>query len=287
MVFDKTGTLTRGQPELIGLRDHSSEDLALAGALAQASAHPLARALSEAVQQVGIATRKVKELKEVPGHGVEGHWEGQVVRLGRAEWLGESPKGSTATYLRVGDATPVAFEFSDSLRDGAEVLVAALKTQGKDVILLSGDVPAAVAEVADRVGIDAWDAQMLPTDKAARIAMLAKTGRKVLMVGDGLNDTAALAAAHVSISPASALEAARVVSDIVLLGNTLGPIADAMDTAKAATRRIKENFAIAVLYNMIAVPIALAGLATPLAAALAMSGSSISVSLNSLRLVRR
>ena len=107
------------------------------------------------------------------------------------------------------------------------------------------------------------------------------------MVGDGLNDTAALAAAHASISPASALEAARVVSDIVLLGASLAPVDEALATARAAVWRIRENFAIAVLYNLVAVPVALAGLATPLAAALAMSASSISVSLNALRLVRR
>ncbi len=106
----------------------------------------------------------------------------------------------------------------------------------------------------------------------------------MLMIGDGLNDTAALAAAHVSISPASALDAARVASDIVLLGQDMAPIADAVRISQQATRRIKENFAVSGLYNIIAVPLALVGLATPLAAALAMSLSSITVSLNALRL---
>jgi Cu2+-exporting ATPase len=159
-----------------------------------------------------------------------------------------------------------------------------LKAQGKTVILLSGDHPAAVADIAARTGIDAFEAGVLPDEKVQYIERLGGSGHKVLMVGDGLNDTAALAAAYASISPASALEATRVVSDIVLLGNSLAPLADTVATAKSATRRIKENFAIAAGYNAIAIPIALLGFATPLAAALAMSFSSITVSLNALRL---
>jgi len=124
----------------------------------------------------------------------------------------------------------------------------------------------------------------LPADKVQIVQDLTAKGQKVLMVGDGLNDTAALAAAHVSISPATALDAARVAADIVLLGNELGPIADAVVTAKSATKRIRENFQIATVYNVIAVPVAIIGLATPLVAALAMSLSSITVSLNALRL---
>ena len=135
-----------------------------------------------------------------------------------------------------------------------------------------------------RLGFDDWTAEALPQDKAARIKALSGAGAKVLMVGDGLNDTAALAAAHVSISPATALDAARVASDIVLLGNDMSPMADATVIARKATRRIIENFGIAAGYNMIAVPIALLGFATPLVAALAMSVSSITVSLNALRL---
>ncbi len=287
VVFDKTGTLTAGVPEPDGLAQHSRETLSVALALAASSAHPLARSLAAAIAQLGVEPATLEAVREVPGHGVEGTWNGQPVRLGRAAWLSAAETGGTATYLQIGDAPAVAFGFNDALRDGAEQVVKALRDAGKDVILLSGDTTAAVADIARRVGIEAWEAGMLPADKAARIAVLAKAGRKVLMVGDGLNDTAALAAAHVSMSPASALEAARVVSDIVLLGASLEPIGEALEVAVAATRRIKENFSIAVLYNLIAVPIALAGLATPLAAALAMSASSITVSLNSLRLVRR
>ncbi len=287
VVFDKTGTLTRGNPELDDIAGYSARDMGVALALAQGSAHPLAIALAGAAQAAGYSPADVGDITEVPGFGLEGIWQGRTVRLGRAGWLGASVAGVTATYLKIGADPVITFRFNDALRDGAEGAVRALVKQGKDVILLSGDAPAAVANIAERVGITVWDADMLPADKAARIAVLAKAGRKVMMVGDGLNDTAALAAAHVSISPASALEAARVVSDIVLLGASLEPIAEAVLVAKSATRRIKENFAIAALYNMVAIPVALAGLATPLAAALAMSGSSISVSLNALRLTRR
>jgi P-type Cu2+ transporter len=287
VVFDKTGTLTMGQPELANLDEQATGDLSVALALAKGSAHPLARSLARAASAAGATPADLSDIREVPGHGIQALWQGQTVRLGRAAWLSARPVAATATYLQIGAQTPVAFTFNDALRDGAEQAVKDLHSAGMDVILLSGDAPAAVADIAARVGIQAWDADMLPADKAARIADLAKAGRRVLMVGDGLNDTAALAGSHVSMSPASALEAARVVSDIVLLGGSLAPIGEAIDVARAATRRIKENFSIAVVYNAIAVPIALAGLATPLAAALAMSGSSISVSLNSLRLVRR
>jgi Cu2+-exporting ATPase len=162
-----------------------------------------------------------------------------------------------------------------------------LQDNNKDVHLISGDTPGAVAELAQRLGITHWIAEALPAEKAAKIAELRDAGRHVLMVGDGLNDTAALATAHVSISPATALDAARVASDIVLLGSDLTPIAEALTLAQAATRRIRENFRIATLYNVIAVPLAMAGLATPLMAAIAMSASSITVSLNALRLKMR
>jgi Cu2+-exporting ATPase len=177
-----------------------------------------------------------------------------------------------------------AFAFTDRPRPGAEAAVRALQAAGLAIELLSGDTEAPVRDLADRLGIATWQAGVLPEDKAARVAALTAAGRKVLMVGDGLNDTAALAAAHVSISPASALDAARVASDIVLLGQDIAPIADALRISRQSARRIVENFAISGGYNIVAVPIALVGYATPLAAALAMSLSSITVTLNAMRL---
>ncbi|WP_371168223.1 heavy metal translocating P-type ATPase [Aliiroseovarius sp. 2305UL8-7] len=284
VVFDKTGTLTEGKPVVDDLSGHKAHDLSVALALAEGSSHPLAQSLTRAAHAAGIQPANVMDLREVPGKGLEGRWQERTVRLGRAEWLGANAVGQTATYLAISGAKPVVFTFTDALRPGVTEAIAALKAKGMGVTLISGDVPAAVADIAGRVGVMDWHADTLPEGKAEFVARLGKAGHKVLMVGDGLNDTAALAAAHVSISPASALEAARVVSDIVLLGKSMEPLSSAIDMSKAATRRIKENFAIAAGYNAIAIPIALIGLATPLAAALAMSTSSVSVSLNALRL---
>ncbi|PWR01616.1 cadmium-translocating P-type ATPase [Meridianimarinicoccus roseus] len=291
VIFDKTGTLTGGAPTLSDADVIPQEQLALSAALGQGSAHPLARALAQAAQDRALDLPAVTGLREVPGYGIEAQLSGQCVRLGRGDWLGApaTPGGAAddaalSTWLRVGDAPPIRLRFADRLRPGAAEAVAGLKRQGLAVRLVSGDAPAAVAALAAQVGIDDWQARATPAEKAALVAAL--PGR-VLMVGDGLNDTAALAAAHVSVSPASALDAARVASDIVLLGRDLSALAEARAVAVQATRRISENFRIATVYNVVAVPLAVAGLATPLIAALAMSLSSITVSLNALRVAGR
>jgi len=290
VVFDKTGTLTAGMPELADAGAQDADALAVAAGLGQASSHPLAQALVAAAAARGIAPADVQGLREVPGHGIAGRCDGQAVRLGRADWVGAPDAAAgrmPSTWLRVGEAAPVAFRFVDTLRPGAAAAVAGLRARGMAVKLVSGDGPAAVAAVARALGIDDWQARATPADKAAVVTALRDAGARVLMVGDGLNDTAALAAAHVSISPASALDAARVASDVVLVGQDLSALAEARAVAEQATRRIRENFRIATVYNVVAVPLAVAGLATPLIAALAMSLSSITVSLNALRVAGR
>ena len=220
----------------------------------------------------------------MPGSGIGGQWQGLPVRLGRADWVGAGPCDATATHLRIGKAAPVAFLFDDRLRPGAAEAVAGMKKLGMRVLLMSGDAPGPVNALADRLGIADRSAGLRPQDKLARIDALTAQGHRVLMIGDGLNDTAALASAHVSIAPASALDAARAASDIVLLGQTIAPVAEAVRIARIATRRMRQNFAISIAYNILAVPFALLGLATPLMAALAMSASSITVSLNAMRM---
>lgn len=284
VVFDKTGTLTAGTPQVQNLEEFTRRDLEIALALAEGSAHPLSQALTQAARAAGITAAAVSGLREIPGYGTEGQFQGRRVRLGRGAWMGAAQGSQTSAWLDTGSGAPQGFRFHDALRPGAAEAVAQLQAAGKEVLLISGDTTGAVEDLAARLGIQKWLAEALPADKAARVQMLAEQGKKVLMVGDGLNDTAALTAAHVSISPASALDAARVASDIVLLGQDLEPIAEACTVAQKATKRIQENFRIATLYNVIAVPLAIAGLATPLIAALAMSTSSITVSLNALRL---
>ncbi|SFB00682.1 Cu2+-exporting ATPase [Poseidonocella pacifica] len=284
VAFDKTGTLTTGQFRLLNREKIPKQQAAIARSLAGASDHPLAQALSAALDDKGVGAAVVTDISEVPGCGVEGMWKGQPVRLGRGDWLGAPASRETASWLRVGEDPPVEFAFTDSLRPGAEKLVHTFQERGLAVLLLSGDGSTVTRRIAEEVGIADWAAGQSPQQKAARISGLASEGRKVLFVGDGLNDTAALASAHVAISPASALDAARAASDIVLLGTDLSPIADAHRTSRVATERIRQNFRLATLYNVLAVPLAVAGFATPLIAALAMSASSITVSLNALRL---
>lgn len=284
VVFDKTGTLTMGAPEPVNLDALTRQELEIGAALGAASAHPLAQALAQAARAMGIIPVTLDEVAEVPGRGVQAMWRGTRVRLGRANWVGTEPLDVTAAYLAIGANPPRAIAFADRLRDGAAEAVSAFQAQGKRVKLISGDVPGAVSDLAARLGIEDWSAEALPEDKAAAINAVQEAGGKVLMVGDGLNDTVALAAAHVSISPANALDAARVASDIVLLGQSLAPLPEAQSVSGRAVRRIRENFAVSFGYNIVAVPIALVGLASPLLAALAMSLSSITVALNALRL---
>lgn len=279
VVFDKTGTLTLGQPHPCNIDSLTRDQKAIVAALAAGSSHPLAIALQGAETQA-LVTQK----SEQPGYGVSGIWQDQPVRLGRAAWVGAVPGEKTATWLRIGKQTPVEITFTDQLRPGAAELVKSLLEQGKSLHLLSGDVPAAVRDLANRLSIPHWQAEVLPAQKTTFVSGLVARGHKVLMVGDGLNDTGALAAATVSISPATALDAARVASDVVLMGQDISPIAMALRIATQSRKRITENFSISAAYNVIAVPVAMVGLATPLLAALAMSLSSITVTLNALRL---
>ncbi|MBL4807235.1 MAG: cadmium-translocating P-type ATPase [Rhodobacteraceae bacterium] len=284
VVFDKTGTLTTGQPQVLNANDIPEAAQAIAADLARGSSHPLSKAIANRFATTGNVT----SISEHPGFGTEGLLGGQKVRLGRANWCGYDgePPTQTATWLKIGNAAPIAILFQDQLRPEAKETVTRLLSEGLQVLLLSGDVPAQVRSTAEALGITDWVAQATPSDKVDRLAELAADGQKVLMVGDGLNDAAALAAAHVSISPASAVDASRTSADMIIVNNDLTQIVQSYRIARAAKRRILENFTVAAVYNMVSIPFALAGFATPLMAALAMSASSITVSLNAMRVGR-
>ncbi len=284
VVFDKTGTLTLGIPMLIAPQDIPQNALEIAAALAKGSAHPLSKSILRAASSAGIeANLTLTNLKETPGFGVEARLGRTHVKLGRAAWVGADEAKTTASFLKIGTQPAIKFTFADALRPGVIDLVKSLDALGIEVHMLTGDSPAAAANAAARLGIDNVAASQTPEDKARLVRALGEAGKKVLMLGDGLNDTAALASAHVSIAPASAIDAARVASDIVILKQDFSAVSECLKTARSSRARIKENFAMAAIYNAVAVPIALLGFATPLIAALAMSASSITVTINSWR----
>lgn len=282
VLFDKTGTLTLGKPTLIGGSDLPPLGFAIAAALAQSSQHPRSVAISEAAMTLDLPAAPVTDITEHPGLGVEGVWRGTPVRLGRAGWA-DPASAHEGTVLKIAAEPAIEFTFEDTIRLGADQLIQALANRDLPVTLLSGDTSAHVAALCENLGIADYHAAMLPDEKAAFLQALQHQGKRVLMVGDGLNDTAALALAHVSIAPASALDATRVAADMVLVSPDLSNIAHALRIAKRAKRRILENFGVAAVYNSVAVPLAFLGFATPLTAAIAMSTSSIIVSLNALR----
>jgi Cu2+-exporting ATPase len=282
VVLDKTGTLTLGKPRLATALD--ADVLRAAAALARCSRHPLSRALVEAAGPGKPALSP----QEFPGEGVAGEIDGVHARLGRRAFAApdaaESDDDAAELWFAHGDAAPVRMSFVDELRPDAKAVIAALQQRGLAVEVLSGDRTVAVAEAARAAGVTRWMADTPPAEKVARLETLRAAGRKVFMVGDGLNDAAALAAAHASASPGTAVEVSQAASDIVFTGAHLAPLVDAIDTARAAQKRITENLAFSALYNGIAVPIAALGYVTPLIAALAMAGSSLMVTVNALRL---
>jgi Cu2+-exporting ATPase len=229
-------------------------------------------------------------VKELPGSGMEGTWQGAGVRLGRREWVAETEtdqgfrSDKSEIWLKIGEAEPLCFRFEDALRPDASETVAALRELGLEVMLLSGDRAPAVRAAARAVGIIDWQAHCLPTDKAGALSRLKAEGKRTLMVGDGINDAPALALATTSMSPANAADISQTAAGIVFTGARLAPVEIAIRTARAARRTILQNFALAIGYNLIAVPIAMLGHATPLIAAVAMSTSSILVTANAIRM---
>lgn len=276
-LLDKTGTLTLGEPRPnIAALDVQSRSVALG--LAQNSRHPLSRGLAEALRSDGVEPATISDLAEISGSGLSGIWNGVPVALDRPK----SETSTLATRLRIGDTESI-LAFHDPLRPDVENTLAMLCEQGIDSSILSGDRNGPVENVARQLGIAAR-AQASPQDKLAALEALRAAGRYPLMVGDGLNDGPALAAAHASIAPATASDASQQAADAVFIGNRLMPVALAVRVARRTMTIVRQNFTLAIGYNALAVPLALFGYVTPLIAAIAMSLSSLIVVANSLRL---
>ena len=259
----------------------------MVGRLALSSHHPLAAAVAR-----GASDRTpIEGAVEAHGQGVRAMIDGHEARLGSTAFCGlpdaswQLPAGDSSTSLIAfthGDRKTV-LAIRQSLRPDAITAVKALKAQGYDVRIMSGDRTEAVAPIAAALGVSSWQAALKPAGKIAALDALKAAGRRVLMVGDGLNDAPALAAAYASLSPISAIDLAQAQADAVFLGERLQPVVDALAIARRARRLMLQNTGLAMIYNAVAMPIAIAGLVTPLIAAVAMSGSSLLVALNALR----
>jgi Cu2+-exporting ATPase len=287
IVFDKTGTLTLPAMSVVNAGEIAPDLLEAASCLALSSHHPLAAAVARNAHD----RRPYEHAVEEPGQGVRAVVDGVEMRLGSpvfcdAETMARGAAKNDPT------ASLIAFSWGgkravllvrQALRPDAVAVVRSLRERGFDCRILSGDRPEAVAPVADALGIGLWRGGCKPADKIVMLDTLKSEGRKVLMVGDGLNDAPALAAAHVSLSPISAADLTQAQADAVFLGDRLEPVQEAIGIARRAHALMRQNLGIALAYNLIAVPLAFLGYVTPLIAALAMSGSSTLVTLNALR----
>ena len=290
VVFDKTGTLTLPEPRVVNAADLDPDMIEKAARLGLSSRHPLAAAVAREAHDRVPYEGAIEE----PGQGVRALIDGVEARLGSRAFCGVAnasgplsgvePGTSVIAFAHGGRSAVLAVR--QKLRPDAARITRALAERGFDLHILSGDRATAVAPVAVVLGISQWRGGLNPAQKIAAIDALQAAGHPVLMVGDGLNDAPSLAAAHVSLSPICAAHIAQAHADAVFLGESLAPVLDAVQIGRRARRLMQQNLWLAVVYNAIAVPIAIAGFVTPLIAAVAMSGSSILVTVNALR-VRR
>ncbi|MGE0180653.1 MAG: heavy metal translocating P-type ATPase [Parvularculaceae bacterium] len=288
IVFDKTGTLTTGTPRLSHENDVGLHALNVAGAMASYSTHPYSRALAQASGLSTSIRLEANHVAEYPGDGLEAEILGVKYRLGRLDWAASLPttkhadETSCVALSRNGELVAI-YDFEDDARPSAGAVIKKLEQCDFNILMLSGDREYAVSSFASRVGVSSWEANLRPAEKVKRITEMTASGRKILMVGDGVNDAPALAAAYASMAPGSATDIGRNSANFVFLNDDLNSIPLTIETARRAKTLMRQNIAFAILYNAIAVPIAFLGLVTPLIAALAMSASSLVVVLNSFR----
>jgi len=296
LALDKTGTLTCGLPQVTDIVPRGAsrdEALRLAAALEQNSEHPLARAV---VAEAGVGELPlVVNFKALPGHGVEGEVDGRSLRLGSPAWLGLETDPAVGELQRAGKTVVLLAEagevlallaIADALRPTSRDAVALLRERGIRVVMLTGDNAATAAAIAAEAGIAEFRAGILPGDKAAAVAELKADGDVVAMVGDGINDAPALAAADVSFAIGAGSDVAIEAADLTLIRSDLLGVVDAIDLSAATLGKIRQNLFFAFVYNVLGIPLAALGWLNPVVAGAAMAMSSVSVVSNSLLLKR-
>lgn len=282
-IFDKTGTLTEGNPKFINSGDFTNTQLRIIASLAKQSRHPLC----EAITKVYTGKLLPAKLSEKKGFGMEATIAGINYKLGSHIFCKVKTAiddGYSEVWFRAGNNPPLRLKFSDTVKADAGQLIAWLQAKGYKCEILSGDRSKTVAKVAAQIAIPSYHAEFQPKEKYEYIKGLQKQGINIVMIGDGLNDSAALKLAHASMSPASALDIAQTSADIVFQGKKLRPVREAFEVSVGALKLVKQNFIIALVYNLVTIPFAMLGFATPIMAAVIMSASSVMVVLNALRL---
>jgi Cu+-exporting ATPase len=300
LAVDKTGTLTRGEPvltDLLPLALDADAALRLAAALEQGSEHPLARAIAQRAQSIAASLPKLTDFRAIPGHGVTGTVDGRALRLGAPEWFARivlpaapiaalQAAGKTVVVLAENGVALALLAIADPLRASSRAAVARLQAMGLRVVMLTGDNAATAAAIAAEAGIDDFRAGILPGDKAAAVTALKSRGSVVAMVGDGINDAPALAAADISFAIGAGSDAAIEAADMTLVRSDLNGIADAILLSRATLGKIRQNLFFAFIYNVLGIPLAALGMLNPVLAGAAMALSSVSVVSNSLLLRR-
>ena len=295
LVLDKTGTITKGKPEVVETAYVQSFDRSLLYALVSSSTHPISQGIASFLKESTepLHVKHLEQVKTVEAKGVKALFEGHTLLGGNAKMMHEegvellipSTLESLSHYFFAIDGNLVAtFGLRDSLKEGARESIEALKKLGLEIVMLSGDHLSVTQTIAKEAGIEVYEAALLPHEKANYIEALRKQGKKVVMAGDGINDTLALSQSEIAISMGSGADVAVDVSDVVLTNDSVNSLYEAFVIARKSLRVVKENLLFSLLYNVITIPLAMSGHVIPLFAALSMSLSSLVVVGNSMRI---